>query len=148
MDFNKFTIKSQEAVQQAQELVQSNGNSVLDTGHLLKGILLVDDGVLSYLFQKMEVNQSQLEMVLDRILAGYPKVTGAQLSLSSSANTVFNNALKEMNSFKDDYVSLEVLFYAMLTVNDAVGQLLKDLKITQTKLKEALMFFIFCEYFS
>ena len=139
MDFNKFTIKSQEAVQQAQELVQSNGNSVLDTGHLLKGILLVDDGVLSYLFQKMEVNQSQLEMVLDRILAGYPKVTGAQLSLSSSANTVFNNALKEMNSFKDDYVSLEVLFYAMLTVNDAVGQLLKDLKITQTKLKEAIM---------
>lgn len=139
MDFNKFTIKSQEAIQQAQNLAESNGNGVIDTGHLLKGIFNSDKDVLPYILQKMNVQPAQLETVLDRIIANYPKVTGGQLSLSQAANKVLNQALVEMKNFSDEFVSVEVMFYALLSANDSIGQLLKDQQITPKKLKETIM---------
>jgi ATP-dependent Clp protease ATP-binding subunit ClpB len=112
MDFNKFTIKSQEAIQQAQNLAESHGNGSIDTGHLLKGIFLVDPEVMPYLLQKLGLNASNIEMVLDKIIANYPKVSGGQMHLSQPAMNVLNQALKEMKSFNDEFVSVEVLFYA------------------------------------
>ncbi|MDD2982273.1 MAG: ATP-dependent chaperone ClpB [Crocinitomicaceae bacterium] len=139
MDFNKFTIKSQEAIQQAQTLAESNGNGVIDTGHLLKGMFISDKDVLPYLLQKMNIQPAQLETVLDRIISNYPKVSGGQLSLSQGSNKILNQALLEMKNFQDEFVSIEVLFYTLLSANDSTGQLLKDQQITPKKLKEAIM---------
>lgn len=139
MDFNKFTIKTQEAIQQAQSLAETNGNGVIDTGHLLKGIFISDKDVLPYLLQKMNIQPAHLESVLDRIIANYPKVSGGQLTLSQTANKILIQAQTEMKNFQDEFVSVEVLFYCLLNANDSVGQLLKDQQITQKKLKEAIM---------
>jgi ATP-dependent Clp protease ATP-binding subunit ClpB len=139
MDFNKFTLKSQEAIQQAQTLAESNGNGVIDTGHILKGMFISDKDVLPYLLQKMNVQPAQLETVLDRITSNYPKVTGGQLSLSQTSNKILNQALFEMKNFQDEFVSVEVLFYTLLSASDSIGQLLKDQQITPKKLKEAIM---------
>ena len=85
MNFEKFTIKSQEAIQQAQTLATTLQHGTLDTGHLLKGIFEADQDVTTYIFQKAEINKNTLLAVLDRIVNGYPKVTGAQLHLSNQA---------------------------------------------------------------
>lgn len=139
MDFNKFTIKAQEAIQQAQQLAEGFGHGTIDTGHLLKGIFLVDQEVTPYLFGKLAVDSKKIEKIVDKIIESYPKVSGGQLHLSQNANKVLVNALNEMKNFQDEYVSIEVLLSSFLTVNDSIGQLLKDNLITQQNLKEAIM---------
>jgi len=139
MDFNKFTIKSQEAVQQAQAIAETQGHGAVDTGHLLKGILLVDKDVTPYLLQKLNVDTQNVTQVLDRIIGGYPKVTGGQLHLSQALHKILTDAMNELRNFGDEYVSIEILLYALLNANDSTGRLLKDLKITPSKLKEAIM---------
>lgn len=139
MDFNKFTIKSQEAVQQAQAIAETQGHGAVDTGHLLKGILLVDKDVTPYLLQKLNVDIQNVTQVLDRIIGGYPKVTGGQLHLSQALHKILTDAMNELRNFGDEYVSIEILLYALLNANDSTGRLLKDLKITPSKLKEAIM---------
>ncbi len=139
MDISKFTIKSQEVIQQAQNLAESSGNQAIETGHLLKAILITDQDVAPYLFGKLHVNQKMLEAALDRILSSYSKVEGGQLYLSQNANKVLTNALSEMKSFGDEFVSVELLLMGMLDVNDSIGSLLKDNKLTKTTLKQAIM---------
>src|SRR5574343_185035 len=139
MDISKFTIKSQEVIQQAQNLAESSGNQAIETGHLLKAILITDQDVAPYLFGKLHVNQKMLEAALDRILSSYSKVEGGQLYLSQNANKVLTNALSEMKSFGDEFVSVELLLLGMLDVNDSTGSLLKDNKLTKTTLKQAIM---------
>lgn len=139
MDFNKFTLKTQEAIQQAQQLVEANGHGSIDTGHLLKGILIEDKDVTPFLFNKLNVDSKKIEQVVDHIIQSYPKVSGGQLHLSQHANKVLLQALNEIKEFKDEYVSIEILLYALVNSSDSIGQLLKDNKITATKLKEAIM---------
>lgn len=139
MDISKFTIKSQEVIQQAQSIAESSGNQAIETGHLLKAILLTDQDVAPYLFGKLNVNQKMLEATLDRILTSYSKVEGGQLYLSQNANKVLTNALSEMKSFEDEFVSVELLLMGMLDVNDSIGSLLKDNKLTKSTLKQAIM---------
>lgn len=139
MDISKFTIKSQEVIQQAQTIAESSGNQAIETGHLLKAILLTDQDVAPYLFGKLNVNQKMLEAALDRILTSYSKVEGGQLYLSQNANKVLTNALSEMKSFGDEFVSVELLLMGMLDVNDSIGSLLKDNKLTKSTLKQAIM---------
>jgi ATP-dependent Clp protease ATP-binding subunit ClpB len=139
MDISKFTIKSQEVIQQAQTIAESSGNQAIETGHLLKAILLTDEDVAPYLFGKLNVNQKMLEAALDRILTSYSKVEGGQLYLSQNANKVLTNALSEMKSFGDEFVSVELLLMGMLDVNDSIGSLLKDNKLTKSTLKQAIM---------
>ncbi len=139
MDISKFTIKSQEVIQQAQNIAESSGNQAIETGHLLKAILLTDQDVAPYLFGKLNVNQKILEAALDRILTSYSKVEGGQLYLSQNANKVLTNALSEMKSFGDEFVSVELLLMGMLDVNDSIGSLLKDNKLTKSTLKQAIM---------
>ena len=139
MDFQKFTIKAQEALQEAQEIAEKNGNQSIETGHLLKAILLKDKDVTPYLFGKLAVKQTILEMALDRILETYSKVEGGQVYLSQNTNRVLNNALNELSKFGDDYVSIELMLYVLVDSSDSTGTLLKDNKITKTALKQAIM---------
>lgn len=139
MDFNKFTIKAQEAIQQAQQIAEQQGNGSIENGHLLKGILLVDQDVVPYLFNKLAVNVKHVDQVLDRILQSYPKVSGGQLHLSQSAHKTLSSALNEIKNFSDEFVSIEVLFYALVQATDAVGQLLKDSQLNSKNVKEAIM---------
>ncbi len=139
MDLNKFTTKSQEVVQQAQNLAESNGNQSIETGHLLKAIFLIDQDVTPYLLNKLNVNSTALESALDRILLSYSKVEGGQIYLSQNTNKVFNNAVNELKNFGDDYVTIEMLLYCLLDSSDTIGTLLKDNKINKNNLKQAIM---------
>ncbi len=139
MDISKFTIKSQELIQSAQNDAESRGNQAVETGHLLQAILTNDNDVSPFLFEKLKVDIKLLSRVTESIVASYSKVEGAQLYLSNAMNTVLQNAFKESKNFNDEFVSLELLLYALVQAPDAIGQLLKDQKITTTNLKKAIM---------
>jgi ATP-dependent Clp protease ATP-binding subunit ClpB len=139
MDFQKFTIKTQEAVQQAQNIVEAKGQQVIETGHLLQGVFAVDQEVIPYILKKLTVNQSTLQAALERIVDGYPKVSGGQVFLSQTVNRLFQTALAELKNFGDEFISIELLFYAMLEGSDTIAKLLKDNKISKSTLKEAIM---------
>ncbi len=138
MNFKNFTIKSQEAVQQAQQLAMENGQQAIETGHLLKAIFNVDENVSPYLFQKIGVNLSNVIQALDRIVSSYPKVSGGDAYLSRSANSVLQKANSYLKSFGDEYVSLEHLLLAILDNKDQISQLLKDGGVTEKQLTKAI----------
>lgn len=139
MDINKFTIKSQEAIQQAQSIAEVNGNQAIETGHLLKGIFLTDQDVIPYLLKKTGVNTEFLEKALDRIIENYPKVEGGNIYLSQNTHKVLNYALSELKNFGDEYVAIEILLYSLIDAADSIGSLLKDNKLTKPLLKQAIM---------
>ncbi|MEY4288967.1 MAG: hypothetical protein RLZZ30_1055 [Bacteroidota bacterium] len=139
MDFQKFTIKTQEAVQQAQNIAEAKGQQVIEIGHLLQGVFAVDQEVIPYILKKLTVNQSTLQAALERIVDGYPKVSGGQVFLSQTVNRLFQTALAELKNFGDEFISIELLFYAMLEGSDTIAKLLKDNKISKSTLKEAIM---------
>lgn len=139
MDISKFTIKSQEAIQQAQNVAQSNGQQTIEPGHLLKGIFLTDLEVIPFLLNKLNVNRKMMELALDSIISGYPKVSGGQIYLSNNGNKVLQSAFELMKDFKDEYVSIELLFMALLDSQDAIAKLLKDNGIDKKNLKNVIM---------
>lgn len=139
MDLQKFTIKTQEAIQQAQNFAEAKGHQSIEPGHLLQGIFAVDPEVIPYLLKKLGVNISVLSAALDRIVDGYPKVSGGQVYISHASNRVFQSALAELKTFGDEFVSIELLFYALLDSSDTIGKLLKDTKISKSTLKNAIM---------
>lgn len=139
MDFNKFTQKSQEVLNEAQLLASQHGNQAIENGHLLKGIFIADKEVVPYLLGKLSVNQNALENALDAIVTGYPKVSGGNPYLSPSTHKVLNSAITEMKNFGDEFVSVEILFYALIDATDAIGSLLKDNKLKQATLKKEIM---------
>lgn len=136
MDIQKFTIKSQEVIQKAEQLATANGNQALENGHLLKAIVDVDKDVVPYLFSKLGVNTNALTAALDRIIESYSKVSGGQLYLSPNAQKTLTNALTEMKNFGDEYVSIELLLFTLLNGSDNIAQLLKDNKIDKKNLKK------------
>jgi ATP-dependent Clp protease ATP-binding subunit ClpB len=138
MNFKNFTIKSQEAVQKAQQLAMKNGQQAIETGHLLKAIFEVDENVSPYLFQKLGVNLTNVKQALDRIVTGYPKVSGGDAYLSRSANAVLQIANSYLKSFGDEYVSLEHFLLAILDNKDQISQLLKDSGVTEKQLTKAI----------
>ena len=139
MDLQKFTIKTQEAIQQAQNIAESKGQQSIETGHLLQGIFAVDQEVIPFILKKLSVNQSMFLAALDRIVDSYPKVTGGQIFLSQGANRILQYALSELKNFGDEFVSIELLFYSLLDSTDTIGRLLKDNKISKSVLKDAIM---------
>ena len=139
MDFQKFTIKTQEAVQQAQNIAEAKGHQSIETGHLLQGILEVDQEVIPYILKKLNINQGMLQAALGRIVEAYPKVSGGQVYLSPAANRVFQSAIGTLKEFGDEYVSIEILFYSLLDSSDTIGKLLKDNKLSKSTLKAAIM---------
>ena len=139
MDIQKFTLKSQEALSQAQSIASSNGNQSIETGHLLKALFVNDKEVIPFLLGKLNVNQHILEQALDRILQTYSKVEGGEIYLSQGLNRLMQNAQNELKNFGDDYISVELLLYSLIDASDSIGSLLKDNKITKNSLKAAIM---------
>jgi len=139
MDINKFTLKSQEAIQMAQQIAETNGNQAVETGHLLKGIFLTDKDVTPYILKKSNVNPEIIEKALDRIIENYPKVEGGNLYLSQNTHKVLNYALSELKTFGDDFVAIELILYSLIDAGDTIGFLLKDNKLTKNTLKQAIM---------
>jgi ATP-dependent Clp protease ATP-binding subunit ClpB len=139
MNLNNFTIKSQEAIQEAQQLATLNGNQSIENAHILKGIFRVDENVTPYLLKKMNVNLAVFEKALDKIIESFPKVTGGSIYLSNSANQVLTKATTYLKEFGDEYVSVEHLLLALLSSKDAVSQLMKDNGVTEKDLKAAIL---------
>ncbi|MDX5321194.1 MAG: AAA family ATPase, partial [Bacteroidota bacterium] len=138
MDFKQFTIKSQEAVQKAQELATVAQNQAIETGHLLKGLMLTDESVISFLFNKLNVNSSRVNQSLDAILQSYPKVSGAEVYLGRQAQSALMNAQSYLKTFNDEFVSVDHILLALLNNKDSVSTLLKDAGITENGLKKAI----------
>jgi ATP-dependent Clp protease ATP-binding subunit ClpB len=138
MDLNKFTIKAQEAVQRAQQLALTNENQSIECGHLIKGVLAVDENVIPHLFQKLSANLNGFNQALDQQLKSYPQVTGGQQYLSDNANKALNHALNSRKEFGDEYVTLEHILLGILQTKDSTSQLLKDAGISEKELKEAI----------
>ena len=126
MDLNKFTIRSQQAIQQAQVIATGLGQQQVETGHLLKALLEVDKDVTPFLLKKLDVNTGLMQQALDRIVNGYPKVQGGDMMLSRASGQALNNALASLKEFGDEFASVEHLLLGLLEGSDNVAQLLKD----------------------
>ncbi len=126
MSFDKYTIKSQEALQKSAEIATSLQQQAIEPGHLLKAILETDENVSNYLFKKLNVNESILTNKLEELINAYPRVSGQQAYLSSTTNTVLQNAEKELREFKDEYIAIEHLLLALLNTKDKVASIMKD----------------------
>ncbi len=126
MDLNKFTIRSQQAIQQAQTIAAGLKNQQVETGHLLKGLLEVDQDVTPFLLKKLDVNTALLQQALDRMVQGYPKVQGGDMVLSRQSAQALNNALASLKEFGDEFASVEHLLLGIEAGNDNTAQLLKD----------------------
>ena len=138
MNFNNFTIKSQEAVQQAVNLAQSRGQQAIEPEHLLTGVLKVGENVTNFLFQKLGLNGQQIATVLDRQTASLPKVSGGEPYLSRNANEVLQKAVEYSKTLGDEYVSLEALLLALLNVKSTAGTILKDAGMNEKELRAAI----------
>jgi len=138
MDFSKFTTKSQQAINEANQLAIANKNQQIENGHLLKGMLQVDENVTPHLLNKFGVNMNIFKQTLDGIIQSYPKVSGGQEQLSRNAQTTLNTAVGLAKDMKDDFVSLEHLLLGVLSASDSVSQLLKDNGVNKKDLKSAI----------
>ncbi|MFD1315992.1 ATP-dependent chaperone ClpB [Namhaeicola litoreus] len=138
MNFNNFTIKSQEAIQKAQQIAYGLGQQQIENAHLLKAILEVDENLTPYILNKLGVNVDLFKQTLESIIQSYPKVEGGEIMLSKSANNTLMEAGKIAKDMKDEYVSLEHLLLAMLKSKDATAQLMKDNGINEKDLKQSI----------
>jgi ATP-dependent Clp protease ATP-binding subunit ClpB len=139
MDFSKFTLKTQEAIQKAQQVALEHGHQTIENAHLLKGIFLADDSVTPYLLKKMNVNVNIVQQTLDKMVTTYPKVSGGTMSLSSEANVAINRAQNYLKEFNDEFVSIEHLFMAIVEGNDKTSQMLRDAGVSVKDIKKALV---------
>ncbi len=138
MNFNNYTIKSQEAVQQAQQIAQSYGHQQIENEHIYKAITEVDENVLPYLLKKLNVNQQLINQILESTLQSFSKVTGGQLQLGREANTTLLEASTIAKKMKDEYVSIEHLLLAIFDSKSKIAQILKDQGVTKKGLQSAI----------
>ncbi len=139
MNFNNFTIKAQEAVQKASEIATGNQQQAIENAHLLKGLLLVDENVISYLLKKLNVNLNRLNEGLDQQIASFPKVSGSDVYLSSEANSALQKAQSYLKEFKDEFVSVEHILLGVLAAGGKTSTILKDLGVNEKDLKKAII---------
>ncbi|HIY36849.1 MAG TPA: ATP-dependent chaperone ClpB [Candidatus Paraprevotella stercorigallinarum] len=138
MNFDKFTIKAQEAIQEAVKLVQSRGQQAIEPEHLLAGILKVGENVTNFLFQKLGISQHMVEQVLESQIASRPRVQGGEPYLSRETNEVLTKAQDIAAKGNDEFVSLEPMLQALLTVKSNVSKILKDAGMTEKELAAAI----------
>ncbi len=138
MNFNNFTIKSQEAIQQAQQLAQGLGHQLIENEHIFKAIFNVDENVLPFLLKKLNVNLSLLQQVLDSTLESFPKVSGGDIQVSREAGKSLNEASIIAKKMNDEYVSIEHLVIAIFKSKSKIAQILKDQGVTEKHLTEAI----------
>jgi ATP-dependent Clp protease ATP-binding subunit ClpB len=138
MNFDKFTIKSQEALQKSAELTTALQQQAIEPAHILKAILETDENASTYLLKKVGVNTQLLSTRLEEVLNSYPRVSGQQPYLSSASNTLLQQADKEAREMKDEYIAVEHLLLAMLAVKDKTTALLRDMGVERTTLLKAI----------
>ena len=138
MNLNNFTIKAQEAFQQAVQLATQNGQQAIEAVHLLKGVIMTGESVTNFIFQKLGVNIQNLNRVLDAQISSLPKVSGGEPYLSSEANTVLQKAIGYSSKMGDQYVSLEPIILALFTEKSTASQILKDAGMTENELRQAI----------
>lgn len=139
MNLNNFTIKAQEAIQKASEIAGGNQQQAIETAHILKGLLSVDENVISYLLKKLNVNINRISEVLDAQIQSFPKVSGSEIYLSSGANSALQKAVSYLKEFKDEFVSVEHILLGLLETGDKVSSILKDAGVNQKDLKKAIL---------
>lgn len=138
MNLNNFTIKAQEAIQQAVQLVTQRNQQVVEPSHILKGVMLTGESVVNFLFQKLGVNIANLNAILDRQIDSYPKVSGGEPYLSRESNAVLQKAIDYSSKMGDQYVSLEHILLALLTERSTASDILKDAGVTEKDLRAAI----------
>ena len=138
MIFNNFTIKSQEAVQEAVNLTQTRGQQAIEPVHLLAGVLKVGENVTNFIFQKLGMNAQQVTLVIDKQIDSLPKVSGGEPYLSRESNEVLQRATQYSKEMGDEYVSLEAIILALLNVKSTVSTILKDAGMTDKDLRAAI----------
>lgn len=138
MNFNNYTIKSQEALQSATQEAINNGQQAIETGHILKGVLNVDENVTTFLLKKLGVNVQAFEAAVDSQVKSYPKIDGGQPYLSNAASQVLNKATNYLKDFGDEFVSIEHMLLALLNGGDTIAQLMKDSGVAEKALKAAI----------
>lgn len=138
MNFNNFTIKSQEAIQHAFEVAQANNQQSIENAHILNGVFHAAENVTGFLFKKLGVNTDLLQQTTSQIIKSFPKVSGGEPFLSSDANKVLRKALDYAHEMGDQFVSIEHILLALLDAKDSVGQLLKDSGVAKKELMAAI----------
>ena len=138
MTLDKFTIKAQEAVQQAVNTAQLNGQQVIEPVHILKGVLEKAKDVTNFIFQKLGVNGQQIEMLLEQEIKHLPKVQGGQPYLSNDSNNVLVRAQETAQKMGDEFVSVEPILLALLSVNSTAARIMKDAGCTEKEMLQAI----------
>ena len=138
MTLDKFTIKAQEAVQQAVNNAQMNGQQVIEPVHILKGVMDKAKDVTTFIFQKLSVNSQQVAMLIDQEIQHLPKVQGGQPYLSNEANQVLVKAQDTAQKMGDEFVSVEPILLALLTVNSTASRIMKDAGCTEKDMQKAI----------
>ena len=138
MNTNNFTIKSQEAIQQAQQMAQGFGHQQIENEHIIKGILEVDENVTPFILKKLNVNVDLFKKILDSTLQNFPKVSGGDLMLSREASTTLTEANIIAKKMNDEFVSIEHLLLAIFKSKSKVAQILKDQGVTYNGLEAAI----------
>ncbi len=138
MNFNNYTIKSQEAIQRAQQLAQGLGQQDIQVEHIFKGIQEVDNNVLPFILKKLQANTTTLNQTIEKALASYPKVQGGQMSLSRTAGEVLMEASNIAKKMNDEYVSIEHLLLAIFKIKNQVGQTLKEQGVTEKQFEQVI----------
>lgn len=138
MNINNFTIKSQEAIQQAQQLAQELGHQQVENEHIYKAITLVDENVLPFLLKKVNANEKLVEQILEKEFESFPKVSGGNLMFSNEAGKTLNEASIIAKAMGDEFVSIEHLVLALFKSNSKISRILKDQGITEKELKASI----------
>ncbi|MCC8036775.1 MAG: ATP-dependent chaperone ClpB [Bacteroidales bacterium] len=138
MNFNNFTIKSQEAIQKAVELTRAAGSQAIEPVHLLKGVMSEGESLVKFIFQKIGANLVQLSTLVDKEIAAQPKVSGGEPYLSRTSNDVLQKALDVAKKQGDEYVTLEALLTAIFLIPSPASTILKDVGLSEKELQSAI----------
>lgn len=138
MNFDNFTIKAQEAIQEALKCVQRHGQQTIEPEHIMEGILKVGENVTNFVFQKLGVNAQQVSTLVEKQIESLPKVSGGEPYLSNTANAVVQKAIDYSQKMGDQYVSLEAVLLALVNVDSNVSHILKDAGFTEGELMKAI----------
>ncbi len=139
MNFNNFTIKSQEAIQQAIDLVQTNGQQAVETPHLFKALLLKGEDLTQFLFGKLGVNIAVLQSITDSLIGSFPRVSGGEPYLGRETNAVLQKATELSSKAGDQFVSLEYILLALVAEKNSISKVLKDAGVTEKELQAAII---------
>jgi ATP-dependent Clp protease ATP-binding subunit ClpB len=138
MNFNNYTIKAQEVIQKASEIALGNTQQAIETGHILKAILMSDESMMGFLLKKLNINRNILESKLDEIVQAYPKVSGGNPYLSNEAAAALQKATTFLKEFGDEYVAIDHMLLGILSGKDKVAGLMRDTGFNEKDLKKAL----------